>query len=395
MAISGQRIYVDTASGTGISVSEVSSVTGVSSSDVGTLCSSGVNKYAKFKPVKYAKWNPLYNGTDKYWYRGADKNCGLSLTRLAGNALTAENIKAAADWRWLPPTGGSAAPYRLLDFDGYRHDAQSPLAWTSPSKLYTNNPQTASYYCRCAAPESSDVLTVLDLMQYCTAFVSETASTKGFVGFVLVGGTDGRAYIRTKSYTEDLAGTDGYPIDIASLGDGTFAKGSKAILAPVIANIDTGGAWQRADNNTGIQVILFPSVPQIYSEYTLEEYSSPTPTKSPTYAIAYNSAPIFPSYVATVTLNITLTFSANGNSMSPVLPTALKYRLIYEGQTTGYNYTADISGLASSGSGQWKGNIQLRNFPNASPVQVNFQAFVNSTEYEITSGKAVQIRFGM
>lgn len=114
---------------TGITTTLVANTIGVGSNDTGTLCSSSnINKWSKFKPVKY-------NGTGNFW-KAADGNCGLSITSSNSIAGITNLVNTGTTWIYNKPTGGATSPYRLGDFRGYNHSAESPIAVDVPLESY-------------------------------------------------------------------------------------------------------------------------------------------------------------------------------------------------------------------------------------------------------------------
>ena len=138
-------------------VGDVAYVLGRQTGDVGYLCGDTdvvvdgvvvdhggkINKFSFGKPVRFNKFEGL---TDTEM---ASINCGLSkveltkmLAKSAGMGTSsytkAECIAQVAEWAYLKPrgyNGGGAGVhewYRVLDFDGYNHDAIAPdYGWTA------------------------------------------------------------------------------------------------------------------------------------------------------------------------------------------------------------------------------------------------------------------------
>jgi len=134
--IAGHTIIIDP-----MNTHVVAKVIHMGSLDVGTLCSDNnkgnrgyVNKWAKYKPVirknRLDTTDELVGGTgtDKNrwkdgatWWKGDDGKCGLTVNKYS----RASEMRAGWDdnWKYNPPTGGLAAPYRLIDFNYYDHNA--------------------------------------------------------------------------------------------------------------------------------------------------------------------------------------------------------------------------------------------------------------------------------
>lgn len=95
-----------------------------------------INKWAKYKPVRLANATPDRSTS---WWKASDNYCGFKIgTTSNWYYSSAKAIVAAFEanggdglWQYLPPTGGSTAPYRLGDFGGYDHKANPPFSgWT-------------------------------------------------------------------------------------------------------------------------------------------------------------------------------------------------------------------------------------------------------------------------
>ena len=149
---------------TPITTTKVANTLGVSSRDVGTLCTSNrINKWAKYKPVCY--YNTVvgdpdiickakYNNADGTGVYGAHSNgdYGIAPGYMENRdySNTGDQIKEACnfDWEYQPPTGTSRFPYRLGDFRGYDTSAQPFLtlgevegaSWDGDRDRYNVNP---------------------------------------------------------------------------------------------------------------------------------------------------------------------------------------------------------------------------------------------------------------
>lgn len=135
-----------------VNTADVSYVTRKGSNDVGTLCGASntmINKWAKYKPVIYPNLidSTVLNGivqinNDKTWkststwWKANNGKCGFIVNRrTTGTALT-DNWDN--EWVYAPPTGGLAAPYRLIDFNYYLHSARSFVSVYAADEYYTN-----------------------------------------------------------------------------------------------------------------------------------------------------------------------------------------------------------------------------------------------------------------
>jgi len=109
-----------------VTTSDPKTVLGLSSNDVGTLCSStAINMWAKYKPVPYRSFAPLRS--DDSWWHGNDGKCGIAFqTYTSLNAFLAA-LPTGYAWSHVLPSGGAVEPFRLADFNGYNHYAENPV----------------------------------------------------------------------------------------------------------------------------------------------------------------------------------------------------------------------------------------------------------------------------
>lgn len=119
---SNGRIYVDTQNDIGIGIQEVNAVLHAGSLDMATLCrSSQVNPYAKNKPC-----GGTYVGALSLAQR-QELNCGIDCSDSSTGCFSANlgallsRAKVLYNWRKVTPS-----ICRLLDFDGYEHNASAP-----------------------------------------------------------------------------------------------------------------------------------------------------------------------------------------------------------------------------------------------------------------------------
>lgn len=146
-----------------VNTADVSYVTRKGSNDVGTLCGASntmINKWAKYKPVIKANVidSTVINGivqinNDKTWKSTASwwkgdisssvstidatsgwvlsTSCGITVRGYYGIIRNLVNNWDTNGrefyWTYNPPTGGMAAPYRLIDFNYYKHNAAPPF----------------------------------------------------------------------------------------------------------------------------------------------------------------------------------------------------------------------------------------------------------------------------
>ena len=129
-----------------VSISDVQTAIHNSSTDLGTLCSyhsesggvqTGINKWAKYKPVVYA--NKVDQMSDSEF---ASVNYGLT----APNQKVNVPSTMSDTWTYTPPGGTINAPYRLTDFYHYSHNAKNPIRENgnyAPSLFFT---ETLDFY---------------------------------------------------------------------------------------------------------------------------------------------------------------------------------------------------------------------------------------------------------
>lgn len=153
-----------------VSINDVQRALGNGSCDLGTLCQSvSINQWSKYKPVGKAKISTIDelssdrktwlasatwwkgNGTTidvpsgtvigSYTLRSAARwfiKCGVKILGFssqvdvlgafnpAGNPCTEQNIGSSLlkdNYSYIPPAGGASEPFRLTDFNQYKHDA--------------------------------------------------------------------------------------------------------------------------------------------------------------------------------------------------------------------------------------------------------------------------------
>lgn len=105
---------------TEISTTKVANELGVSTHNVGELCtSSNINKWSLHKPVSRAVDHGL---TEDDW---KDVNYGFNIIQYTnwGNFRNA----STKEWGYIRPTGTAVSPYRLGDFRGYDQNAECPF----------------------------------------------------------------------------------------------------------------------------------------------------------------------------------------------------------------------------------------------------------------------------
>lgn len=109
-----------------VTTSDPKTVLGLSSNDVGTLCSStAINMWAKYKPVPYRSFAPLRS--DDSWWHGNDGKCGIAFQTYTSLTAFLAALPTGYAWSHVLPSGGAVEPFRLADYNGYNHYAENPV----------------------------------------------------------------------------------------------------------------------------------------------------------------------------------------------------------------------------------------------------------------------------
>ena len=113
-----------------ISISEISQCLGVASQDLGTLCISGqINMWAKYKPVRRPSYSELTEEQRRGVGYGTDAT-HIDVSSTSGRKQACDNaIAGDTGWYHDKPTDNTGAgnQYRILDFNGYNHNAVGPF----------------------------------------------------------------------------------------------------------------------------------------------------------------------------------------------------------------------------------------------------------------------------
>lgn len=96
--------------------------------DLGMMCTSpNINLWPKNKPVRLRSRGILTDADRK------SANYGIDFSMAHGTDFSeclAKSIANGGKYGYLRPRGGDDEPYRLLDFDGYNHKAETPYGYT-------------------------------------------------------------------------------------------------------------------------------------------------------------------------------------------------------------------------------------------------------------------------
>lgn len=197
-----------------VTMQDVRTVLGNSSTDLGTLCkASQINMWAKYKPVPYAKidttdefdkTNNTWKSTARWWrdkiINGIDSGayCGFVIPTKDVSSLTGGEPDG---WTVKRPSGGTNSPYRLTDFASYYHNSVCPFSVVLPTTAVWSG-SSLSGKVRVSRPSvNTNNLTLNDIMQGGTAYF----------GVAVVVGTS--VYTKTQASTsEALISLEGCPI---------------------------------------------------------------------------------------------------------------------------------------------------------------------------------------
>ena len=198
---------------TNISTQLVANEIAVASNDIGTLCSStNINKYSKYKPVIYTSDFPDRSGN---WWRANNGNCGINIASYTTMSAMFTALRASSTvWAYVPPTGGSNAPYRLPDFRSYNHTAMAPISTNTLAAIYYKNNSTISASATINVPDTTE-LSLSDIGN-----AVNLANCYFAVGISKVGSTTYQ-YI-TEGSTVTNGGGGGVEIPISSLSVGNY-----------------------------------------------------------------------------------------------------------------------------------------------------------------------------
>lgn len=312
MPHSNGKIYTDhtVTPKKGIDVrNDIAYTLGRNTGDVGQLCGDvdangvrlsppKVNKEAKFKPVAYPSRGAT-KASIPTLYRGGDGKCGIEIPVLTATELAQSTIQSiienAADYALLPPTGGANAPYRVLDFDGYDHQASLSFQFVPPTveetgKINLNGDHTftlrmGNLY-TLANTVSADVISLVDLMMRWAengtiyaydGSVSYTGNNDimnnrsyGFLGILCIytSSIDGSKQVVLNSISLlTTAAPNTITIDFSKIYDESGAPqpgaGDTIFLAPCFTNLNTGNTWKALISGTSYPLVkcgLFPKV---------------------------------------------------------------------------------------------------------------------------------------
>lgn len=112
---------------------DVQRALGIGSGDLATCCHGGNNASPRDGAVNQMSWRkPMSYPSPVEMTDAIRRSINWGWSNLQGSIGAALyqvlNAKGAGQtWLWAYPVGGSSSPYRLLDFDGYDHNAGEPM----------------------------------------------------------------------------------------------------------------------------------------------------------------------------------------------------------------------------------------------------------------------------
>lgn len=182
---------------TGISVTLVKNALGAATNDIGQLCQhSNVNIFSKNKPVSYPA--TVIDGISNWW-KGADQKCGILMEVINKDLSNFDS----ANWRYLPPTGGSNSPYRLGDFRGYdTNKYPSVFMQTIQAKYSLYNSKTLTFRLNVNTVNTT-LLSHQDIPELSGSYLG-----------LVIKSPDGKIWILTSDTTIGAANYSGCPITI-------------------------------------------------------------------------------------------------------------------------------------------------------------------------------------
>lgn len=102
--------------------------------------------WSRYKPVHI--YGTLFVDRDVQWWKGSSGTAGLTFPSVKNYSEIPEKYESGKTngWFYSPPTGGATSPYRLGDFEKYKHDAISPIStFVCPKKIVAGE----NFSCSC------------------------------------------------------------------------------------------------------------------------------------------------------------------------------------------------------------------------------------------------------
>ena len=136
--------------------------------------------WAKYKPVRYNKIGSLTENERKACAYGLldtreyDLSSDTAITTAFDNALN-----RIYSWEYESPTGGDASLYRMLDFDGYNHNAICPLFFEDNSPQWDKVEVRVGSIADAALPQGN--ITLSDLQELSTIVNADNSTGFGLL----------------------------------------------------------------------------------------------------------------------------------------------------------------------------------------------------------------------
>ena len=166
-------------------IADVKTVLGESVNTLSGLCkSTKINMWAKYKPVQFT-------GTrSSTWWKGRLLDCGIEPYKLSSRTSVADIVNhcdgTANGWSYYGRPNGTY-PYRLLDFQGYNHNATPPISSFRLGASTIAPGTTLSAFIVVRYSSNSDMLSLSDIDVlapcYLGIYCRRTGTTTGFEGY--------------------------------------------------------------------------------------------------------------------------------------------------------------------------------------------------------------------
>lgn len=304
-----------------VSERDVQVVLGTAVNTWSGLCTHpNINKWSLKKPVRHTNMFASGYPVIENWYSGKYGDYGIVWGESTLNTIDVSNIQ------YLPPSGSENEPYRILDFDGYYHDAANPVEFISPSVLYNN---TGGSFFVFAINQDERCVRLIDLFP-------DGIGEDWYVAVRVVGG----GYTRYRTADSPFNGSqngnkDSIDISISSDANLSVFKNIESIkvipfLSTIpLANWGTFGVVGRYKSlgyaEKTISVIQAPYTPKITATGTANMFTVSTIIISITVTNVSNSPVEFQWQTiqfdkndsnGTSLKNLTTTWSRSGNTLS-------------------------------------------------------------------------------
>ena len=244
-----------------ISVYDIANCIGVASTDVGTLCTakSKINIWAKYKPVRYNSIKALTEEQRKQCSYGILDVQEYDFTQQSVLNQAFENaLNRVYSWQYEIPERGVESLYRMLDFDGYNHNAICPLFFEDNSPQWDKVEVRVGSIADAALPQGN--ITLSDLQELSTIVNADNST-----GFGLLYKKDNNA---VRLVGLDIEGNCQYPC---------FNSSGEALTHSI--TIEGSGTY------TIVPIILAPSH-GLFATLPLNTITREVRTKPASYAVS-------------------------------------------------------------------------------------------------------------